>query len=76
MAGPVEYEGDGKADEEGLEEAQHRAEETAQIVEFHDDQHQHHRVGDNPQNAAEELFVHMTAPVGNILQIVSYYIYH
>ena len=58
MAGPVENEGQGKADDQGPEQPQYIPHSPQHHVQPGQRDHQHHRVGDDEQDTFEESFVH------------------
>ena len=60
-AGPVEHKGDGKADEQRLEHAQHPHHRMADHVQTGQHHHQHHRVGDDEQDTFQQFFVHSSS---------------
>ena len=57
-AGPVEDEGDGKADKQGLQSGQQRPASLQQTIHLQQHRHQQHGVGDEQNQTFEQLFVH------------------
>ena len=58
VTGPVEHKSNAKADEKRLEQSQQAPEAAAHHVQTGQRHDQHHRIGDDQQNAFEELSIH------------------